>query len=165
MKIWHKSGFESNSFNTHNEEVTENRKIMETNWVVILLAKHELPFRGQAWWKFIFFGKKTTTLNNFYYYRNTIVDLRNLFFAQNLFKLQHGLIQNDLISCVSKVLDDQIREDIKEASFFSIHVDETMDISATEHLSFIICYVDQNCIVQERFVVFSGYQKIEKQNS
>lgn len=52
--------------------------------------------------------------------------------------------------------------EVKEASFFSILVDETRDVALQEQVNFILRYADSQCTVQERFI---GLLQVSKTDS
>ena len=61
-------------------------------------------------------------------------------------------IQNDMISLIGKVIQQNIVHEIKKAG--SIIADETMDISRLEQMSLCVRYVTNNFVINERFVGF-----------
>ena len=63
-------------------------------------------------------------------------------------------IQNDMISLIGKVIQQNIVHEIKKAGFFSIIADETMDISRLEQMSLCVRYVTNDFVINERFVGF-----------
>ena len=62
-------------------------------------------------------------------------------------------IQNEIISSISTVIQNQIVSEIQEAKFFCIILDTTPDISHTDQLAFAIRYV-KNGKPLERFLCF-----------
>jgi cobalamin biosynthesis protein CbiG len=46
----------------------------------------------------------------------------------------------------------KIIEQVRDARFFSLLVDETSDISRQEQVSFVLRYVNKDCDIQERFI-------------
>jgi hypothetical protein len=50
-------------------------------------------------------------------------------------------IQNDLISCISDSLINQIKNEIRQCKFYPIQIDDTTDISQKTQCSIIIRYV------------------------
>ncbi|KAL4141558.1 hypothetical protein QTP88_004182 [Uroleucon formosanum] len=63
-------------------------------------------------------------------------------------------IQNDLISCISEFLINQIKNEIKQCKFYSIQIDDTTDISQKTQCSIIIRYVTDKSELIERFLGF-----------
>ncbi|XP_011409393.1 PREDICTED: uncharacterized protein LOC105316267, partial [Amphimedon queenslandica] len=49
--------------------------------------------------------------------------------------------QNSMLSILAKSVMDYIINEVKEARYFTIMVDETKDISIKEQLALILCYV------------------------
>ena len=69
--------------------------------------------------------------------------------------------QNDIIHAMAIVVKKQIVRDIINASFFSIMMDETRDISGKEQVSIIIRFVDSNDVIQERLLSFCATSKTD----
>ncbi|KAL4153064.1 hypothetical protein QTP88_000897 [Uroleucon formosanum] len=63
-------------------------------------------------------------------------------------------IQNDLISCISEFLINQIKNEIKQCKFYSIQIDDTTNISQKTQCSIIIRYVRDKSELIERFLGF-----------
>ncbi|KAL4090672.1 hypothetical protein QTP88_025466 [Uroleucon formosanum] len=63
-------------------------------------------------------------------------------------------IPNDLISCISEFLINQIKNEIKQCKFYSIQIDDTTDISQKTQCSIIIRYVTDKSELVERFLGF-----------
>lgn len=69
-------------------------------------------------------------------------------------------IQNEIIQTCSNLITEEIVNKINSARCFSILADETMDVSATEQLSFCVRYVDkisdasQTLVIREDFLGF-----------
>ena len=60
--------------------------------------------------------------------------------------------QNEIISCIAKQVKNRIIDSVGE--FYSIIVDETMDIAKLEQISFCIRYCDNNLKVHEKVLGF-----------
>ena len=60
-------------------------------------------------------------------------------------------IQNDLISAIATTIKNEINQEIDAAPFFSWQIDETTDVRCHSQLSVIVCYVDDQGAIQERF--------------
>lgn len=94
--------------------------------VVCYLGKQELAFRGHR--------ENTESLNKGNYLE--LLDflaqeeqfLKEHFISSSIFKGTLNTIQNDLIQCVTKVLNSKILKEIKSASFVSVQADETTDV-------------------------------------
>ena len=63
-----------------------------------------------------------------------------------------GYIQNELIQAMGDEVLSRIVEQVRDARFFSLLIDETSDISRQEQVSFILRYVSKDCDIQERFI-------------
>ncbi|XP_065224105.1 zinc finger MYM-type protein 1-like [Planococcus citri] len=137
----------------HNKEVTENRYILKCLIdVTCHLAQQEIAFRGH--------DEKADSQN-----KGNYVELLNLLALRDD-KLAHHLenstvftgtsktIQNELIECISKVVVDEIKSEIRQAKFVSIMLDESVDISKKSQLSITVRYIpesDEHQVV-ERFI-------------
>lgn len=64
-------------------------------------------------------------------------------------------IQNELISCIATVILDQLVSKVKDAKFFSVLLDETMDRGKQEQASFVIRHVSPNGEIAEDFFGFA----------
>ncbi|XP_046861832.1 uncharacterized protein LOC124455167 [Xenia sp. Carnegie-2017] len=62
-------------------------------------------------------------------------------------------IQNDLIDCLDKIIEDEILKEIYCCTFLSIQVDEATDVSTKEQLS-VIVRMDKGESVIERQLGF-----------
>lgn len=69
--------------------------------------------------------------------------------------------QNDIIHAMAIVVKKQIVGQIITASFFSMMMDETRDVSGKEQVSIIIRFVDSNDIIQERLLSFCATPKTD----
>ena len=69
--------------------------------------------------------------------------------------------QNDIIHAMAIVVKKQIVREIINASFFSIMMDETRDVSGKEQASIIIRFVDSNDVIQERLLSFCATSKTD----
>ena len=61
-------------------------------------------------------------------------------------------IQKDLVRSCSIETIKSIISDMKNTRFFSLLVDEARDVSIKEQITVVLCYVDENGKVIERFV-------------
>ena len=62
-------------------------------------------------------------------------------------------MQDAILEILSDIILDKITEEIKEAEYFALLVDETKDLSKQEQLTFVLRYVF-NCKVHEEFLGF-----------
>ncbi|VVC25652.1 Ribonuclease H-like domain,HAT, C-terminal dimerisation domain,Domain of unknown function DUF4371 [Cinara cedri] len=137
----------------HNEQVGINRRLLaRIMHVVCFLAKQEIAFRGRH--------DCSEPLN-----QGNYLELLELFAQEELLLKDHFLssptfkgitcnaIQNDLIECVTSVLNSRIVQEIQTVNHLSIQVDETTDVSCRSQISIIVRYaVEQNIV--ERFIGF-----------
>ena len=129
----------------HNEEVRQNREILKTvSEAELYLSKQELAFRGHD---------ESEDSPNKGDYRELLESFAKFdsVFEQRLHgrlaESERGVdgrftgvspkIQNDLISCLDSIIDDEIMKKINDCSFLSVHVDETSDVSTKEQESII----------------------------
>ncbi|XP_072047174.1 zinc finger MYM-type protein 1-like [Amphiura filiformis] len=73
-------------------------------------------------------------------------------------------IQNEFISSIAQVIQDRIIAEIKQAHYFGVIMDSTIDISHVDQLSFCIRYVDEHFRIQERFLLFTDINKSDSQS-
>ncbi|KAL4082421.1 hypothetical protein QTP88_021317 [Uroleucon formosanum] len=139
----------------YNENVRLNRLFMEHLIdLVLFLGKQELAFRGH--------DENSDSLNkgNF----RELFDMHIIRCSQeiqnhynsikNIFSGMSKSIQNDLISCISEFLINQIKNEIKQCKFYSIQIDDTTDINQKTQCSIIIRYVTDKSELVERFLGF-----------
>jgi hypothetical protein len=69
-------------------------------------------------------------------------------------------IQNEILATLGDMVRDQIMEEIKQAGYFSILVDETKDISRKEQLSFVLRFFANNKI-NECFIDFKPAEGLD----
>ncbi|KAL4143387.1 hypothetical protein QTP88_005724 [Uroleucon formosanum] len=138
-----------------NQNVRLNHLFMEHLIdLVLFLGKQELAFRGH--------DENSDSLNkgNF----RELFDMHIIRCSQeiqnhynsikNIFSGMSKSIQNDLISCISEFLINQIKNEIKQCKFYSIQIDDTTDISQKTQCSIIIRYVTDKSELVERFLGF-----------
>lgn len=68
-------------------------------------------------------------------------------------KYTHHSVQNAILEILSDIILDEITEEVKEAEYFALLVDETKDLSKKEQLSFVLRYV-YDCEIYEEFIGF-----------
>lgn len=79
---------------------------------------------------------------------------REHFMSNSIFReTPTGDVQNDLVACVTQVLNAQIMNELRKARFVTVQADETTDVSCRSQISIILRYVIDNTI-EERFVGF-----------
>lgn len=137
-----------------NENVRLNRRCMRMVIdAVLYLTKQEFAFVGHD---------KTISLLS----RENFDELLRLLISQSSLEIQnhyhkiksifHGesKIQNELIDCISEYLQDHVKNEIKDAVFFSIQVDDATDICQKSQCSIIVRYVNSKRKSVERFLGF-----------
>lgn len=138
-----------------NENVRMNRQLMKLPIdAVLFLSKQELSFRGH--------DEKVTSVNrgNFkellhLLVQNSPVDTKQQYEkVRTFFSADSKTIQNELISCIADHIKETIDNEIKEAEFFSLQVDDTTDISQKSQCSVIVRFVSKKGNVEERFLGF-----------
>ena len=137
----------------HNKRVHKNREILKRLIdVTCFLGNQELAFRGH--------DECEGSMN-----RGNYIELLHLLKnydslldehldSATVFKGTSSTIQNDLIMSVGNVINDAIFNEIQEASFVAIMLDETSDIQNTSQLSTILRYVHKGKIC-EHFLGFT----------
>ena len=73
---------------------------------------------------------------------------------KSVFSGESKATQNELIECISDYINDYVRNEIVNASFFSVQVDDTTDINQTSQCSVILRFVNQDGDLVERFLGF-----------
>ncbi|KAL4142958.1 hypothetical protein QTP88_005346 [Uroleucon formosanum] len=141
----------------HNEQVGINRRLIARMiHVVCFLGKQELVFRGHR--------ENNESLN-----KENYLELLELLAQEEQLLKEHLLssailkgtskmIQNDLIECVTSVLNSKIFNEIQRVNYVSIQADETTDVSCRSQMSIIFRYVVEQKIV-ERFIGFFDVSK------
>ncbi|XP_071035341.1 zinc finger MYM-type protein 1-like [Parasteatoda tepidariorum] len=141
--------------NLHNQKVKKNREVLKRLIdVTCFLAKQELPFRGH--------NEKTSSLNQENYVETLnllkLYDpvLAEQFENSTVFKGISNDIQNELISIISEELIETIKQEIEEADFVALMLDEASDIRRRSQLSTVLRYVVKgDSSVTERFLGFT----------
>jgi hypothetical protein len=137
----------------HNKMVKRNRDILRRLInAVCFLGKQELAFRGHDE------SKNSNNRGNYIELLKYTADYDPLL-AEHLetatvFKGFSSHIQNDLIDAVGSSLLCSIKEELKEANFVAVLVDETTDISNKAQFSIVFRYISDGQ-VKERFLGFS----------
>lgn len=135
----------------HNEKVKKNRAILKRMIdAVCFLAKQELPLRGH--------DESSTSINRGNYLEllelirlyDPILD--NHLKESTVFRGTSSAIQNDLIASVGSLITDKLKEELNQADFVALILDETSDIINKSQLSTVIRFIDKNGDAQERFL-------------
>ncbi|KAL4119236.1 hypothetical protein QTP88_012077 [Uroleucon formosanum] len=136
----------------HNGQVGINRRLIARMiHVVCFLGKQELAFRGHR--------ENNESLNkgNYLELLKLLAQeeqlLKEHLLSSAIFKGTSKMIQNDLIECVTSVLNSKMFNEIQRVNYVSIQADETTDVSCRSQMSIIFRYVVEQKIV-ERFIGF-----------
>lgn len=125
--------------NRHNDEVRKNRNGMRTLVeITCLLGSHGLAFRGHD---------ETADSAN----RGNYKDFCSMIAAKDptfrdfldskVFSGTSGGIQNEIIECVQEQIMQKIKQEVSEAEFVSLMVDESTDAARMSQLSCALRYV------------------------
>lgn len=137
----------------HNELVKKNRDILKRLIdAVCYLAKQELPLRGH--------DESADSLDKGNYLEflealrayDPLLD--NHLKTATVFRGTSPAIQNDIIHAIRDVIIDEIKEEVSSATFTSIMLDESSDISCKSQLSTVLRFVKDGAAC-ERFVGFT----------
>ncbi|CAF4162315.1 unnamed protein product, partial [Rotaria sordida] len=134
----------------HEKQTSENRLYLkEIIRTVLFLARQGLALRGHRE------DEESENKGNLL----ELLELRSLdndFIKSKLKSLQytHHSIQNELLYLIQENILSQIVFQIKNAKYFSIMMDESVDISRHEQVSLVIRYTDDQFHVYERFIGF-----------
>ena len=137
----------------HNENVKKNRQVLEIIIETItVLCKQNLPLRGH--------DESDSSLNqgNYREFLNSMMkcnkEAKLHWENMGAFSGVSKTIQNELLNCIKQEIEDEIHDDLKNAEFFSIQVDETTDTSETAQCSIICRFIDNIGEIREHFLGF-----------
>ncbi|XP_064180996.1 zinc finger MYM-type protein 1-like isoform X1 [Anguilla rostrata] len=141
----------------HNEEVDKNRHILSKIIdCVKFCGAFELALRGH---------NETESSDNPGVFRGLVDLVASLdsvleehLKTATVFKGTSMTVQNELLDCMLSVSKDYILEEVKNADYLAIRVDETTDISTHCQLVLVLRYIDIHNNVQERFFEFIPLQ-------
>lgn len=135
-------------------EVNKNRESIKRFLdIIIFLAKQNLPLRGHSE-----YGDNTNK-GNFLELVNLIkkydVTLaEHLSNSSKVSKYTSSTIQNELLNLISSEVLLKIVSEIKNARYYSLIVDSTLDITKKEQLSLSFRYINSRGYPEERFIKF-----------
>lgn len=145
----------------HNEQVGINRRLIARMiHVVCFLGKQELAFRCHR--------ENNESLNkgNYLELLELLAQeeqlLKEHLLSSAIFKGISKMIQNDLIECVTSVLNSNIFNEIQRLNYVSIQADETTDVSCQSQMSIIFRYVVEPKKLQKIVEWFIGFFDISK---
>jgi len=138
------------------------RPMIET---IILCGRQELPLRGTDDAGDVGFGSEEPSQNDGNFrallrMRYKCGDPNLIFHVENLSanaQYFSPLIQNEIIDSCGAMIKQKIVEDVKAATFYSVLVDETTDISTKEQVSLCLRYVckqERIFVVKESFITY-----------
>ncbi|XP_076035906.1 uncharacterized protein LOC143021925 isoform X3 [Oratosquilla oratoria] len=138
------------SIELHNKKVKENRDILKKIiCATYFVIKQELAFCGDKQKSSLNSGNYIELLNyTAKFDENLAQQLQNSSFSR-----LSNRIQNDLIEAVGTMVENHIKEEIAQAPFIAIEVDEMTDISCTAQCSTILRYMLDSDIKE----VFIGF--------
>lgn len=142
----------------HNRQVKKNRKIF-TSLIrtTCFLGKQGLAFRGHRE------NEDSINRGNYielaYEFAAFDDDLLDHFENATVFSGLSGDIQNDIIDSISEKMTHIIKNEISQAKFVSIILDETTDISMKSQLSHVLRYVTEDGVIRERFICFTDVSR------
>ena len=138
--------------NRRQQEIARNRLIVTHLLEIIkFIAMQNLPFRGHDE------GRSSTNRGNFlelvhYQAKYDSVLQQHLNNGSRNSTYLSPDIQNQLIEAMANEVLNTIVQQVKDAKFYSILVDEMADIARLEQVSFVLRYLDRDCNIQERFI-------------
>lgn len=139
----------------HNENVKKNREILKHMInAVQFLAQQELSLNEHD--KSSAFHKRGNFIELLDYTRqyDPILDIY-LKEPTTVLGTSSSIIQNDIIDSIGSLITDKLKEELDQADFVALILDETSDMINKSQLSTVLRYIDQNGDVQERFLHFS----------
>ncbi|XP_025190415.1 zinc finger MYM-type protein 1-like [Melanaphis sacchari] len=146
-----------------NREIEENRlKLRSIISSILFCAKHDLPLRGK--------NDEGSVFTDLLQFRvesgDEILNKHLKSGAKNALYISHE-VQNELIKTCANVLRQNIIEEVKLSSVFSVLADETADISGTEQLSIGVRYLFYDVKFQKHKICeeFFGYSPLTKLDS
>uniref|UniRef100_H3A0I5 DUF4371 domain-containing protein n=1 Tax=Latimeria chalumnae TaxID=7897 RepID=H3A0I5_LATCH len=125
---------------SHGAAIAENHSILKHFKVSILCASQGIAFRGAC--------NKGNYIEILELVASTQPNLFNRLRSRYGHYTSHQY-QNDLIHSAAEVLRESIVEEVRQAKYFSVLVDETKDVSKKEQLCLLLHY-HRKGIIQER---------------
>ncbi|XP_025412523.1 uncharacterized protein LOC112684990, partial [Sipha flava] len=138
------------SIQKHNETVTNNRYILSKIIDCIkFCGAFELAFR---WHNEKSDSENPGIFRGLINFSSELDNTLKLHLEQStVFKGLSKIIQNEMLECMLFVIRQNIKNEIKNADFFSVISDETTDVSAQFQMSIIFRYILSNGTPVERF--------------
>ena len=142
----------------HERQVAHNRKVLHRLLdVTLFLARQNLAFRGHKETRFSCMGMAPDNEGNFLELIRLLAKYDGVLGKHVASATRNQLymspkIQNHFIRALAEEVEDFILKEVKQAHFYGIIMDTTIDISHKDQLSFCIRYVDETLVIQERFL-------------
>lgn len=156
----------------YEEQIIHNRKVLYRLLdISLFLARQNLAFRGHRETRFSCLGKASDkNEGNFLELVRLIAEYDSVLAkhiasaGRNQLYLSPN-IQNDFISALADEVKNTILNEIKNAHFYGIILDSTIDISHKDQFSFCVRYVDDKFLIQERFLQFTDLKGVKASES
>ena len=134
------------------QEIDFNRKVVyRILEIIILLAQHNLSFRGHRESESVHScGNFLAIVNHQAKYDPVLKE--HLEKSKKNCQYLSPDIQNEFISLLADAVVDEIILQVKQAKYFTLLLDETADVSRQEQLSFILRYVNGSGKINEHFI-------------
>ncbi|KAI6657242.1 hypothetical protein LOD99_11146 [Oopsacas minuta] len=140
---------------SHKAQVEKNRAHLRTiSETILFLGKQNIPLRGH--------DEAESSINRGNFLEILALrakdnkDLLGSLFSHRI-KYTSPQIQNELISIIGRLIQEQIVKEVHDSQYFAVMVDETMDIAKIEQAAVCVRYLSikgSNAIIQERFLGF-----------
>jgi len=148
---------DTNLLHTANKEVASNREILRVVIeALIFIAQQNIAIRGH--------NEKITSLNtgnflellkllsNYHPVLNTYLDkIKNISTANRL-TFMSNKSQNKILKILGDLVRSTILKNIKQAGIFAVIIDTTTDVSNLEQFSFILRFINEKGVTEERLV-------------
>ena len=137
--------------------IEKNRKVVKRLMdITLYLAKQGIPFRGHR--EYAGLGAPSVNEGNFLELLKLMARydsiLENHLNEKKKGKYISHQAQDEMIACLAKETLQMIVKEIKDAVFYSVIVDSTIDISRVDQFSLSIRYVNKSGKCVERFIKF-----------
>lgn len=132
----------------HLKQMMNNRTaLMKIFSTLKALARQGLPIRG---------AKNDENSNFMTFLKARAEDVAELksWLQRDGYRWLHHDSQNEILELMATTVLSEIMDEIREAEYFSISLDETSDISRTEQISVCLRIVSENLTANEHFIGF-----------
>ncbi|XP_050056174.1 zinc finger MYM-type protein 1-like [Aphis gossypii] len=148
---------DTNLLHTANKEVESNREILRVVIeALIFIAQQNIAIRGH--------NEKITSLNtgnflellkllsNYHPVLNTHLDKIKNTSTANRLTFMSNKSQNKILKILGDLVLSTILKNIKQAGIFAVIIDTTTDVSNLEQFSFILRFINEKGVTEERLV-------------